>query len=217
MWILSCSSGTTRTHVLEDVPAGALNMACNEFGCLVRMPRLYMRDKLAMLAKDCGTPGEREVETPTYGSKHFAMLPPKLGGMAVVVLLVHYRVKGGVQFAVSERVGEVVLFNQALDAFEFSNVLDGGHIHEPFRQCRLDQDPDLIDVPNEILIYGPDTRSAVGDEGDKALPAQQLQSLAHGVGRGAAIASMPSGGCALKSLISAKIVPNEYTHCSDIT
>ncbi len=110
-------------------------MACNEFGCLVRISRFYMCDELTMLAKDRGTPGEREVEAPAHGSKHFAMLPPKLGGMAVVVLLVHYGVKGGVQLAMSQRVGEVVFFNQALDAFEFSNVLDGGHIHEPSRQC----------------------------------------------------------------------------------
>ncbi|MGO8601274.1 GntR family transcriptional regulator, partial [Rhizobium ruizarguesonis] len=39
-----------------------------------------------------------------------------------------------------------VVFDQALDAFEFSNVLDGGHIHEPSRQCRLDQDNDFADT-----------------------------------------------------------------------
>lgn len=109
-------------------------MARNEFACFVSIPGFDMRDELAMLAKDRGTPGEREVETPAHGSKHFAMFPPKLGCVAVVVPLVHYGVEGGVQLAVPERVGEVVLFNQALDAFEFSNVLDGGHIHEPARQ-----------------------------------------------------------------------------------
>lgn len=160
-------------------------MARNEFGCLVRVARLYVLDELSMLAKDRRTPGECEVETPAHGSKHFAMLPPKLGGMAVIVPLVHYGVKGGVELTVPERVGEVVLFNQRLDAFEFSNVFDGRHADEPSRQCRLDQDSYLVDVPNKILINRPDARSAVGNKGHKALPAQQLQSLAHGVGRGA--------------------------------
>ena len=69
--------------MFEDVPAGAFDMACNEFACLVRISRFDMRDELAMLAQDRGTAGEREVETPAHGSKHFAMLPPELGGMAV--------------------------------------------------------------------------------------------------------------------------------------
>jgi len=160
-------------------------MACNEFACLVRVSRFYMLDELAMLAKDRGAASEREIETPAHGSKHFAMLPPKLGCVAVVVPLVHYGVEGGVQLAVPDRIGEVVLFNQPLDAFEFSNVLDGGHTHEPSRQCRLDQDSYLVDVSNKVLIDRPDTRSAVRNEGDKTFAAQQLQSLAHWVGRGA--------------------------------
>ena len=92
--------------------------------------------------------------------------------------------KSGIQFTVPERVGKVVLFNQALDTFEFGNVLDGSHIHEPSRQGRLDQDSDLVDIPDKILVYRSDARPSVSDEGDKALAAQQLQSFAHGVGRG---------------------------------
>ena len=159
-------------------------MACNQFGCLAGISRFYMRDELAVLAKDRGTPGEREIETPAHSPQHFAMLPPKLGGMAVIVPLVHHGVKGGIQLAVPERVGKIVLFDQALDTFEFGNVLDGSHIHKPSRQCWLDQDSDLVDIPNKILVYRPDARPTVGNKGDKALAPQQLQSLAHGVGRG---------------------------------
>ena len=136
-------------------------MARNEFGCLVGISRFYMRDELAVLAKDRGTPGEREIETPAHGAQHFAMLPPKLGGMAVIVPLIHHGVKSGIQFTVPERVGEVVLFNQALDTFEFGNVLDGSHIHEPSRQGRLDQDSDLVDIPDKILVYRSDARPSV--------------------------------------------------------
>ncbi len=160
-------------------------MARNKLGCLVRVARLYVLDELSMLAKDRRTPGECEVETPAHGSKHFAMLPPKLGGMAVIVLLVHYGMKGGVELTVPERVGEVVLFNQGLDAFEFSNVFDSRHADEPSRQGRLDQHSNLVDVSNKILVNRPNARSAIGNKGNKALPAQQLQSLAHGIGRGA--------------------------------
>src|SRR5437899_2894110 len=182
---LSGASGVTRTHLFENVPAGTLDMAGNKFGRLVGISRLYDRDELAVLANDRGTPGEREIETPGHGSKHFAMLPPKLGGMAVIVSLVHHGVEGGIQLTVPECVGEVVLFNQALDAFEFGDVLAGSHIHEPPRQGRLDQDTDLIDIPDKVLIYGSHTRPAVGAKDDKAFSAQQLQGLAHRVGRGA--------------------------------
>lgn len=109
-------------------------MACDKFGCLVRPSGFDMRDKLAMLAQDRCTPGKRKIEAAANGSKHFAMFPPKLGGMAVVVLPVHDGMKGGVQFAMPYRVGKVVLFNEALDAFEFTDVLHRRHIHEPARQ-----------------------------------------------------------------------------------
>src|SRR3989337_2446095 len=80
---LSGPSGVARTHLFEDMPAGTLDMAGNEFGRLVGFSRFYVRDEFAVLANDRGTPREREIETPADGSQHFAMLPPKFGGMAV--------------------------------------------------------------------------------------------------------------------------------------
>jgi hypothetical protein len=160
-------------------------MAGNEFGCLVGISRLYVRDEFAVLTNDRGTPGECEIETPADGSQHFAVLPPKLGGMAVIVPLVHHGVEGGIQLTVPECVGEVVLFNQTLDTLQFGDVLASSHIHKPSRQGWLNQNTDLVDIPDKILIYGPDTRPAVGEKGDKALSTQQLQGLAHGVGRSA--------------------------------
>ena len=82
-------------------------------------------------------------------------------------------------------IGEVVLLDQALDAFEFGDVLVGRHVDEPAGQRRLDQDADLVDIADEILVDRPDARAAVGREDDEALAAQQLQRLAHRVGRGA--------------------------------
>jgi hypothetical protein len=63
-------------------------------------------------------------------------------------------VKSGIQLTVPEVSAEVVLLNQALDAFEFGNVLDGRHIHKPSRQGRLDQYSDLVDIPDKIWSMG---------------------------------------------------------------
>jgi len=52
-------------------------------------------------------PGDGEVEAAADGAQHFAMLPPELGGVAVVVPLVHHGVEGGVELAVPELVGEM--------------------------------------------------------------------------------------------------------------
>lgn len=98
-------------------------MASNKFGRLVGLSRFHESDELAVLAEDRGAPGKREIETAAHGPQHFAMLPPKLGGMAVIVPLVHHRVERGIQLAVLERVSEVVLFDQALEAFELGDVL----------------------------------------------------------------------------------------------
>ena len=160
-------------------------MARNEFGCVVRIPRLYMSDEFSMLANDRRTAGQREIETPAYGSQHFAMLPPKLGGMAVIVPPVHHGVESRIQLAMPECVGEVVLFDQTLETFELGDVLVGRHVHKPSRQGWLDQNTDLVDIPDKILIYGPHACPAIGEKGDKAFPSQQLQGLAHRVGRGA--------------------------------
>src|ERR1700730_5979072 len=100
--ILSGPSGVARTHLFENMPAGTLDMAGNEFSRLVGISGLYERDEFAVLANDRGTPREREIETPAHGSQHFAVLPPKLSGMAVIFPLIHHRVEGGMQLAVPE-------------------------------------------------------------------------------------------------------------------
>ena len=100
--VLSGPSSVARTHLFENMPAGTLDMAGNEFGRLVGFSRLHVRDELAVLANDRGTPREREIETPAHGSEHFAVLPPKLSGMAVIVPLIHHGVEGGIQLAVPE-------------------------------------------------------------------------------------------------------------------
>ena len=82
-------------------------------------------------------------------------------------------------------IGEVVLFDQALDTLEFGDVLVGRHADEPSRQGRLDQDADLVDVADEVLVDRPHARAAVGTKMTKPSPRKQLQGLAHGVGRGA--------------------------------
>src|SRR5687767_10891987 len=103
------------------MPARTFDMAGNQFGRLVGFSGLYKRDEFAVLPHDRGTAREREIEAPGDGSQHFAMLPPELGGMAVVVPLVHHGVEGGVELAVPENVGEIVLLDQALDAFELGD------------------------------------------------------------------------------------------------
>ena len=63
-------------------------MASNEFGRLVGLARFHERDELAVLADDRGAPGKREIETAAHGPQHFAVFPPELGCVAVVVLQV---------------------------------------------------------------------------------------------------------------------------------
>src|SRR6186713_2661936 len=101
------------------MPSRTLDMTGNKFGRLLGFSGLYQRDELAVLPHDRGTAGEGEIEAPGDGPQHFAMLPPEFGRMAIVVPLVHHGVEGGVELAVPERVGEIVLLDQALDAFEF--------------------------------------------------------------------------------------------------
>ena len=96
--------------------------------------------------------------------------------------LIHDGVEGGVELAVLELIGEIVLLDQPLDAFQLGDVLGGRHGHEPARQGRLDQHTDLVDIADKILIDRPDARAAVGSEDDEPLAPQQLQRLAHRVG-----------------------------------
>src|SRR5690242_15370761 len=97
---LSSLSGAASAHVFENMAARALDMAGHQFCRLVGFAGLHQLDQRAVLVHDRGTAGEGEIEPPGHGAQDFAMLPPELGGMAVIVPLVHHHVEGGVELAV---------------------------------------------------------------------------------------------------------------------
>ena len=113
-----------------------------EFGRLVGFSGLDMRDEFAVLLYDRGTAGEGEIEAPGHGSQHFAMLPPELGGMAVIVPLVHDGMEGSVELAVLENVGEIVLFDQPLDALAAPDVAWQEHEAGAILARRRQREPD---------------------------------------------------------------------------
>src|ERR1700748_2792815 len=101
------------------MPARALDMASHQFGRLVGFSSFHQHDERAVLVHNRGTAGEGEIEAPADCAQNFAMLPPKLGGVAVVVPLVHHGVESSVELAVLELVRKIVVLNQALNALEF--------------------------------------------------------------------------------------------------
>lgn len=187
-------------------------MAGDKLSRRVGFAQFHVRDKLPMFGQNCSAASKREIEAPADGSKHLTMFPPQLRGMAVIVLLVHHCMESGIKFAVLESVGEVVLFNKRLNAFELGNVFRRRHRYEPSRQCRLDQHPNLVNVSNEILIDWPHASAAIRHERDKAFSAQQLQGLANRVS-GGPMASRKIGDD--QPLVCRKpafddVVPNEF-------
>ena len=98
------------------------------------------------------------------GAQHLAVLPPQLGGVSIVVALVHDGVERRIELAVQQRIGEIVLLDQTLEALQFRDVLAGRHADEPARQRRLDEHADLGNVADEVLVDGPHARAAVRRE-----------------------------------------------------
>jgi len=105
--------------------------------------------------------------------------------MAVVVAPVHDGMKRRIQFAVPQRIGEIVFLDEFLEALELGDVLLGRHADKPAGQGRFDQHADLIDVADEILVDRPDPRTAVLRKSDEALAPEKLERLANRVCRGA--------------------------------
>ena len=113
------------------------------------------------------------------------MLPPELGGVAVVVAVVDDLVEAGVELPVQGEVGEVERLDLGLDRLQPLDVGVVDDRDEPAGQRRLDQHLDLDDVAHEALVDRPDPGAAVGLDHHEALAAQELQRLADRVGRGA--------------------------------
>ena len=138
----------------------------------------------------CRPARQREVEAAADRAQHLAVLPPQLGGVTVVVSLVHRRCGMRCRARCAcIGIGEIVLLDQALEALQLRDVLVCRHPDEPARQCRLDQHADLGDVADEILVDRPHARAAVAVKrprslrrAESAAPRAPDLSRCHGAG-----------------------------------